>query len=61
LGRKSREIVRAKVDDVVADLTKAYADEWFAHYQYWLAARYMTDQKTFVSINRIIDSTSIYL
>lgn len=41
MGRKSREIVRAKVDDVVADLTKAYADEWLAHYQYWLAARWI--------------------
>jgi bacterioferritin len=41
LGRKSKEIVRAKVDDVLADLTKAYADEWLAHYQYWLAARWI--------------------
>jgi bacterioferritin len=39
LGTKSRVIVRAKLDDVLADLTKAYADEWLAHYQYWLAAR----------------------
>jgi bacterioferritin len=41
LGRKSREILRAKVDDVLADLTKAYADEWLAHYQYWLAGRWI--------------------
>jgi bacterioferritin len=41
LGGKSREIIRAKVDDVIADLTKAYADEWLAHYQYWLAARWI--------------------
>jgi bacterioferritin len=41
LGRKGREIIRAKVDDVIADLTKAYADEWLAHYQYWLAARWI--------------------
>jgi bacterioferritin len=41
LGRKSREILRAKVDDVLADLTKAYADEWLAHYQYWLASKWI--------------------
>jgi bacterioferritin len=38
LGRKSKEIVRAKIEDVLADLNKAYADEWLAHYQYWLTA-----------------------
>ena len=41
MGRKGREIIRAKVDDVIANLTKAYADEWLAHYQYWLAARWI--------------------
>jgi bacterioferritin len=41
LGREGREIVKAKVDDVIADLTKAYADEWLAHYQYWLTARWI--------------------
>ena len=41
MGRKSRELVISKVDDVIADLTKAYADEWLAHYQYWLAARWI--------------------
>ena len=38
MGRKSKEIVRAKIEDVLADLNKAYADEWLAHYQYWLTA-----------------------
>ena len=41
MGKKSREILRARVDDVIADLTKAYADEWLAHYQYWLTARWI--------------------
>jgi bacterioferritin len=41
LGTKSREIIRAKIDDVLADLTKAYADEWLAHYQYWLTAQWI--------------------
>ena len=38
MGRKSKEIVRAKIEDVITDLNKAYADEWLAHYQYWLTA-----------------------
>jgi len=41
LGTKSREIIRAKIDDVLADLTKGYADEWLAHYQYWLTAQWI--------------------
>ena len=41
MGTKSREIIRAKIDDVLADLTKAYADEWLAHYQYWLTAQWI--------------------
>jgi bacterioferritin len=41
LGRKTREIVKANVTDVIQDLTKAYADEWLAHYQYWLTAQWI--------------------
>ena len=38
MGKKGIEIVAAKIDvnEVIADLNKAYADEWCAHYQYWL-------------------------
>lgn len=38
MGSKGKEIVRADVDEVVRDLTAAYADEWLAHYVYWLSA-----------------------
>ncbi|MGI0055968.1 MAG: ferritin-like domain-containing protein [Nitrosarchaeum sp.] len=43
MGKKGREIVQAKinVDEVITDLSKAYADEWCAHYQYWLAAHWV--------------------
>jgi bacterioferritin len=41
LGRKGKEIVKAKLDEVISDLTKAYADEWLAHYQYWLTAQWI--------------------
>lgn len=43
MGKKGREIVEQKisVDEVISDLNKAYADEWLAHYQYWIAAHWM--------------------
>ena len=44
MGKKGIEIVAAKIniDEVVADLNKAYADEWMAHYQYWIAAHWVS-------------------
>ena len=39
MGKKGKEIVRANLDEVIKDLTAAYADEWLAHYQYWVNAR----------------------
>ena len=43
MGKKGIEIVAAKIDinEVIADLNKAYADEWCAHFQYWLAAHWV--------------------
>lgn len=38
MGRHGKAIVKAPIDEVVSDLLKAYADEWLAHYQYWVAA-----------------------
>ncbi len=44
MGKKGIEIVAAKIDinEVIFDLNKAYADEWCAHFQYWLAAHWVT-------------------
>jgi len=44
MGKKGIEIVASKidVDEVIADLNQAYADEWIAHYQYWLAAHWVS-------------------
>lgn len=44
MGKKGIEIVAAKIDisEVISDLNKAYADEWLAHYQYWLAAHWVS-------------------
>ncbi len=41
MGRKAKEIVKANVQEVISDLNKAYADEWLAHYQYWLTAQWI--------------------
>ncbi|MEN3047644.1 MAG: ferritin-like domain-containing protein [Candidatus Caldarchaeales archaeon] len=41
MGRTGREIVKADINEVLNDLLQAYADEWLAHYQYWLAAQWI--------------------
>jgi bacterioferritin len=41
MGRKGREIVKADLGEVIKDLTTAYSDEWLAHYQYWLTAKWI--------------------
>jgi len=38
MAQKAREIVGPKVDELIAELMAAYADEWLAHYYYKLAA-----------------------
>lgn len=39
MGSKGREIVNMKLDYLLELLNKAFADEWFAYYQYWLGAK----------------------
>ena len=39
MGTKGREIVGMDIDKVLELLNKAFADEWLAHYQYWLGAK----------------------
>ncbi|MDA4124362.1 MAG: ferritin-like domain-containing protein [Thaumarchaeota archaeon] len=41
MGKKAREIVKANLREVIMDLTTAYSDEWLAHYQYWLTAKWI--------------------
>ena len=36
---KAREIVKVDVEQVITLLNKAFADEWFAYYQYWIGAQ----------------------
>jgi len=39
MGSKAREIIGMDVDELLGLLRKAYSDEWFAYYQYWLGAK----------------------
>lgn len=41
MGKKAREIVRTNLEDIIKDLNTAYSDEWLAHYQYWLTAKWI--------------------
>jgi bacterioferritin len=39
MGSRGREIVGMDVGELLGLLRKAYADEWFAYYQYWVGAK----------------------
>lgn len=39
MGQKGQEIVEIDLNEVLTDLNSAYADEWLAHYQYFLYAQ----------------------
>jgi bacterioferritin len=42
MGTKAKELVGLNVDELITELNKAYADEWLAYYQYWIAAKILT-------------------
>ncbi|MGE4398096.1 MAG: ferritin-like domain-containing protein [Campylobacterales bacterium] len=39
MGSFGRSIVKGNVEEIVALLNRAYADEWLAHYQYWVGSK----------------------
>jgi bacterioferritin len=39
MGTRGREIVGMDVNELLDLLNKAFCDEWFAYYQYWLGAK----------------------
>lgn len=39
MGTRGREIVGKNAEKILELLTKAFADEWLAYYQYWLGAK----------------------
>jgi len=42
MGKRGREIVKLDVDELIADLNRAYADEWLAAYAYTHMAQVVT-------------------
>ncbi len=42
MGKKAREIIDIDANKVINMLNKAYANEWLAHYQYWIGAKIIT-------------------
>ena len=39
MGKQGRAIIGMDIDELVALLNKALADEWLAYYQYWVGSR----------------------
>ena len=39
MGKKAREIVGLDREELIADLDKAYCDEWLAYYAWWYMAQ----------------------
>ncbi len=39
MGTRGREILGIDVNEVLKILNRAFSDEWFAYYQYWLGAK----------------------
>ncbi len=39
MGTRGRQIVGLDVDGLLATLNRALADEWLAHYQYWVGSK----------------------
>jgi bacterioferritin len=42
MGKKAKEIIEGvAIEEVIKDLYSTYADEWIAHFQYWVFAQSM--------------------
>jgi bacterioferritin len=39
MGTYGKSIVKGDVEEIVTLLNRAYADEWLAHYQYWIGSK----------------------
>ncbi len=39
MGQTGTKVVKVDVKQLLTKLNKAYADEWLAHYQYWVGAK----------------------
>lgn len=39
MGEMAKKIVKIDIEKLIGTLNEAYAEEWLAYYQYWLAAK----------------------
>ena len=39
MGEQARTIIGMDADELIKVLNRAFADEWLAHYQYWIGAK----------------------
>ncbi|MCR4404405.1 MAG: ferritin [Candidatus Acetothermia bacterium] len=53
MGTKAREIVELDVEKLIAELNRAYADEWLAFYQYWISARVAQGRESKVVVEEL--------
>jgi len=42
MGKKAREVAGSNGAEIIADLNRAYCDEWLAFYSYWYMAQTVT-------------------
>jgi bacterioferritin len=57
MGKKAREIVEVDIKDLIADLNRAYCDEWLAYYAWWYMAR-TVDGKGYEDMAEFLDKIS---
>lgn len=58
MGNKAVEIVDMDVKKLIELLNKAYADEWLAHYQYWIGAKIVKGPMRGVAVRELAEHTS---
>ncbi len=58
MGNKAVEIVDMDVKKLIELLNKAYADEWLAHYQYWIGAKIVKGPMRGVAVRELAEHAS---
>ncbi len=55
MGTKGKGLVGVNVEELVAQLNKALADEWLAYYQYWIGARLVTGPMRHAAASELVE------
>lgn len=58
MGTKGKEIVELAIEDLVADLNRAYADEWLAAYAYNYMSQVVTGRPAARQLSELLLDTS---